>query len=97
MAKELKPVDVANHPELLRLAEEVRATREPRLLRRESEDLAIVTPIRPARQRASRARVLTKDDSLFKIVGIAALSKDEPTDVSTNKHKYLADAYANNR
>jgi hypothetical protein len=45
LAKELKAVDISDAPELLRLAEEVRASREPRLLRRNGEDLAVLTPL----------------------------------------------------
>lgn len=46
MAREhLKPMDISNIPELLRLAEEVHATNEPRVLRRDDEDLVEVRPI----------------------------------------------------
>lgn len=55
MAKALKTVDITNVPELLRLAEEVRSTNEPRLLRRDSEDLVVVMPAKPvARPRRTR-------------------------------------------
>lgn len=94
MARELRPIDISNQPEVLRIAEEVRATQEPRVLRRNREDLAIVTPIRRARSSPSRAKPLRRDDSLFNIVGIAASEEGEPTDVSSNKHRYLAEAYA---
>jgi excisionase family DNA binding protein len=36
----------------------------------------------------------TAVDSLWDIVGIAGYDPDAPTDVSENKYKYLADAYA---
>ena len=36
----------------------------------------------------------TAGDSLWDIVGIAGYDPDAPTDVSENKYKYLADAYA---
>jgi hypothetical protein len=45
MAKELRPLDVTNVPDLLRLAEEIRETGESRVLRRHDEDLAIVGPV----------------------------------------------------
>jgi len=55
MAKELKAIDISNVPELLRIAEEVRASNEPRILRRENEDLAILTPTKRPR-RSARAK-----------------------------------------
>ena len=57
MAKELTPIDVTNTPELLRLAEEVRASGEPRVLRRDSEDMAVVVPISPRPKRRTRSRI----------------------------------------
>ena len=44
-------------------------------------------PQRPAEQ---QGRPFTMEDPFWKIVGIGASAG--PTDVSTNKHKYLADA-----
>ncbi len=61
MAKELKPIDVSGTPELLRLAQEVRDSGEPRLLRRAGEDLAILTPLRPKANRP-RKRARTQAD-----------------------------------
>jgi hypothetical protein len=61
MTKELTPIDVTRVPDLLRIAEEVRATGEPRVLRRDSEDLAVVSPIVPKAKRRVR-RVPTKAD-----------------------------------
>ncbi len=43
MAKELRSYDVGRVPELLRIAEEVRAAGEPRLLKRDGEELAVDT------------------------------------------------------
>jgi hypothetical protein len=42
-------VDVTNNPELLRLAEEVHATNSRRVLRRDSEDIAVLMPLRKRR------------------------------------------------
>src|SRR5713226_7203656 len=36
----------------------------------------------------------TMEDSLWRLAGIADSGPDGPTDVSENKHRYLADAYA---
>jgi hypothetical protein len=97
MASELQPIDVTDRPELRRLAEEVHSSQQPRLLRSDSEDLAVLTPVRKASPRAraaARGRRISADDSLFAIIGIAPSVEGEPTDVSANKHKYLADAYS---
>lgn len=40
MPEAYKPMDISNDPELLKLAEEVHSTHEPRVLRRDDEDLA---------------------------------------------------------
>ncbi|MBI2941371.1 MAG: hypothetical protein HYY04_13130 [Chloroflexi bacterium] len=93
MAREFLPVEVGDAPELLRLAEEVRATNQPRVLRREGEDLAIVMPVASSGSRRTRRRPLPRgrptsaDDPLWNIVGIGR--SEGPTDVSTNKYKYL--------
>ncbi len=59
--RDLKAIDIINEPGLLRIAEEVRTTREPRLLRRDGEDLAILIPTKPA-TRAKPKRITTKTD-----------------------------------
>lgn len=91
MSRELKPIDVSEAPELLRIAEEVHATGESRLLTRAREELAILTPVRPTR-RPRKTGIVTKDDPIWGIVGIG--ESTGPTDVSANKYRYLAEAYA---
>ncbi len=51
MAVEAKAIDIGSLPELVDLAEEVRATNEPRLLRRGTEDIAKIVPLPRARRR----------------------------------------------
>lgn len=41
-----------------------------------------------------RSKLFTKRDTLFNIIGIAEGPADDVTDVSSNKMKYLAEAYA---
>ena len=67
MAKELTPFDVTNSPELLRLAEDVHRSGQPRLLRRDNQDLAVLAPVgAPARRRARKTKTYTKaDDDAF--------------------------------
>ncbi|MDO8672751.1 MAG: hypothetical protein Q7O66_15170 [Dehalococcoidia bacterium] len=91
MTKNLRAIDISDSPDLLRVVEEVQATHEPRLLRRKSEDVAIITPLRPRKRTRIKGRPIRRDDPLWNIVGIGRSSG--PTDVSVNKHKYLAEAY----
>jgi hypothetical protein len=90
MARELKPIDISNMPDLLRLAAEVEATKQPVVLRRDSQELATINPVRKPKA-STRARPAGKDSPLWEIVGIG--KSRGPRDVSENKHKYLAEAY----
>ena len=89
MAKALKTIDVSDNPEILRIAEEVRLTNEPRLLRREGQDLVVVMPAtiaaKPRRKRAPTAA----DYEAFHAA--AGGWKDVDTD------RLIADAYADRR
>jgi hypothetical protein len=62
------------------------------VLRRDSEDLAVLTPVKAARRPRVKKGPFTSDDALWDIVGIG--ESEGPTDVSENKHRYLAEAYA---
>lgn len=48
--------------------------------------------VEPKAHMAKAGRPFTMDDPLWSIMGMA--ESDGPTDVSENKHKYLAEAYA---
>jgi hypothetical protein len=48
MQRNLTPLDISNQPDILRLAEEVQATRTPRVLKRHSESIAVVMPLATA-------------------------------------------------
>lgn len=98
MGRETRQFDVTKVPELLKIAQQVRDTGEPCILRREGEDLAIVAPIGPPlakRPRVTRGKPISADDPLWKMVGIG--DSGGPGDVSENTHKYLAEAYFPNR
>jgi hypothetical protein len=88
MAREAAPVDISTMPDLTRLAEEVARTRQPRVLRHGDTDLAVLSPTPSPRRR--RTQPLTTEDPLFRHLGT---SQSDVTDVSSNKHTYLADAY----
>jgi hypothetical protein len=93
MAKEKRPkrIDISRMPELLSLAQEVRSTSEPAVLQRDSEDLAILSPVRPKTRSKAKAQPVTSDDALFRLIGIG--KSGIPGGVSGKKHEYLARAY----
>ena len=85
----LKPMDIDAMPDLARLAEKVRGDGVGRILRRNGEDVAVLLPMKRAPR---RRRTTSPDDPLWDILGIA--DSGGPGDAAENKHKYLADAYA---
>ena len=94
MAKEVRRVDVGSVPGLFQIAQQVKETGEPCLLKRDDEELAMITPMTRPVSRAARRRktgIITKDDPIWNIVGMGA--SEGPGDVSENKHRYLAEAY----
>ena len=91
MTREAKRIDVSQTPELLRIAEEVHRSDEPRVLTRADEELAVVMPARKHRAQR-RAKGASPNQWLENLIGIA--SSGGPGDISANKHKYLADAYS---
>ena len=56
MARERQPIDITNVPALRELIAEVRASNAPRVLRADSEDVAILMPMRPTMRRRGRAK-----------------------------------------
>ena len=66
------------------------AVKVGRAIRVHREDVDnLLTPVIP------EGKPLTENDSLWRIIGIAGGEDDDgPTDVASNKHKYLAEAYA---
>ena len=88
MAKELRAVDVSRVPELLRIAEEVRASGEGRLLKRDGEDLAIIAPVRAIRGRTRRTKTKADRDAL-----LAAAGSWADVDIDT----FNADVYESRR
>ncbi len=91
MASEPQPIDITDYPDLVRLVEEMQASQTPRVLRRDDEDVALLTPVKPKRKRSSRARPVTEDDPLFRLIGSGETGV--PGGISGKKHEYLAKAY----
>src|SRR3954452_6833016 len=54
MAEPARIIDIGDNPDLVRIAEEVRASREPSVLRRANEDLALIVPMPPDTAQAAR-------------------------------------------
>ena len=50
MSSHLTPLDISNMPDLVRLAEEVAATQQPRELKRDNQTVAVLTPVAPAKK-----------------------------------------------
>ena len=48
----MTPIDIRNKPDLLRLVEEVKTTRTPRLLQKDRETLAVIMPVETSIKRA---------------------------------------------
>jgi hypothetical protein len=88
MAKsEPRRIEVDQVPDLAKIADEVQATGVPAILARNGQDLAIVTPVRPPRRSPSRARPVTEDDPLFRLIGIG--KSGIPGGMSGRKHEFL--------
>ena len=91
MAREIKHIDISDKPDLVRIAEEVQTTQEPRALCRNGEDVAVVIPARGTPKRRSSAQPVTRGDPLFDLIGIGESAI--PGGVSGKKHEYLARIY----
>lgn len=71
----------------------VRVGRAVRVPKATLDQLLRTAPVnRPMRDSIPQGRPTNEDDPLWDIIGIAETTG--PTDVSENKHKYLAEAYA---
>jgi hypothetical protein len=91
MARELRSIDISNTPDVLKLAEEVKRRNEPYLLQRDSEDIAVLMPAPKRKKLGTRVKPVTEDDPLFRSVGSGHSGIG---DISANKHRYVAEAYA---
>jgi hypothetical protein len=89
LAKEPKRIDISSIPELLSIAHEVQRTNEPRLLREDNEDVAILIPIKATPKRRRGAAKTQEDYEAFK--SAAGGWKDVDTD------QLIADIYADRR
>src|SRR5947208_3035916 len=51
MSRHLTPIDISNIPDLVRIVEEMKHTKEPRILKRGSSPVAMLMPMETATQR----------------------------------------------
>ena len=89
MASEYPSVDISNTPELLKLAEDVRKTNRPRVLRRADEDIAVIAPVKKTTKRSPFQKKSKADIDAF--LASAGGWKDVDTD------RLKADIYESRR
>ncbi|MFN0070811.1 MAG: hypothetical protein ACKVVP_04905 [Chloroflexota bacterium] len=70
MAKEITPIDITNTPELVRLAEEVARNGTARVLRRDDEKLAVLSPIPAAPPRRHHRVKIEADLRAFRALQV---------------------------
>ncbi len=68
------PIDITNMPELVRIAEEVRASDQPRVLKRDNMPIAMLTPVK--KKQSARA----KSKAVKAALALAGAWKDLPSD-----------------
>jgi hypothetical protein len=90
MTRQSAPIDISNMPELLKLVEGLGPDQEGRVLRRDGQDVAVLIPLRRRSTPPSKAKPVTADDPIFKLVG--AGRSGIPGGISERKHEYLAEA-----
>jgi hypothetical protein len=71
MALSQTAIDVGALPELAQLAEEVRRTRRPRVLRRDGQDIAMIVPAAPSASRSVRKPLSRRYPTIASLAGAA--------------------------
>ncbi|GAC1524137.1 MAG: hypothetical protein NVS2B16_32560 [Chloroflexota bacterium] len=66
MAEQPKTIDISDVPEILRLAEEVRRSNQPRILQRAGEDVAVVVPLPAPKKRRAKRTLSEADRAAFR-------------------------------
>ena len=74
MARDYPSSDISHVPELVRLAEQVRATGRPRLLRSGREELAVLMPVQRRHRRRSMRPLTPEEYHVLLAVGGAPRS-----------------------
>jgi hypothetical protein len=68
------PIDITNMPDLVRIAEEVEATKKPRVLKRDNTPIAILTPV--TKKKSSQAT----SKAIKETLALAGAWRDLPSD-----------------
>jgi hypothetical protein len=91
MAHEYPAIDLntGDVPDLAEVAEEVHRTNRPAVIRRDTEELAVLMPAASRRTRP-RGKPFTHNDGLWSLVGSGHTA--QPTDIAKHKDAYLAEA-----
>jgi len=71
MTSELSPIDISTIPELARLVDEVQRTNQPRRLRRDNTDVAILAPAHPTPSRR-RGKAVTQADIAASLAAVGS-------------------------
>jgi hypothetical protein len=90
MTTELIPFDIRSNPELARLADEVRATGKPRVLRRGDEDVAVLIPAATPKPTARKRHGRSPLDESFGAIPplVQPLSVEEMTEIAAEEHAW---------
>jgi hypothetical protein len=81
MTTEPTPIDITNIPDLLRLAEEVEATKKPRVLKRHNTPIALLAPVKrqpmaKTKQQANYEAFLSAAGSWKQLIDAEQFKKD---------------------
>lgn len=89
--KEPEPGNTTNTPAVRQNVQDGASTKAPMVPRADDEDLAVLMPAAKPRQGGGSVRAVTRDDSLFQLVGIGR--SEVEGGVSERKREFLARAY----
>lgn len=92
MAQERTPIEISQVPQLAQLVADLRRGARQVVLQEHGEDVAVLRVLETDSIRRMQGIPVTAEDPLWNIVGIGC--SGGPGDVSRNKYKYLAEAYA---
>ncbi len=69
MTQHATPIDITNMPDLVKIAEEVEATKTPRELRRENKTVAVIVPAATPAGKKKREKTTADDEAFFAAFG----------------------------
>ena len=84
------PIDISSSPDLVRLAEEVAATKKSRLLRVSGENVAILTPLKPTKRRETKSEKTLGEDKRFRL-GVGAWKDIDAREMIAKIYRWRAE------